>query len=143
MSDRGEPGLSQPPRERPELEPGQLRELKGRDLGIRFAFGAATSAVAAGLTLAFGPRVGGVMLAFPAILAASLTLIADDEGSAQAREDSRGAILGGVALAAFAAVCVWLFGRLPGGVVLLVAAVVWAVVALGLYFLLWGPQRRG
>ena len=37
--------------------------------------------VSGGVSLALGPRVGGILLAFPAILAASLTLIEEQEAA--------------------------------------------------------------
>ena len=72
----------------------KLRELRPRDLLVRFLFGAATSAVAGAVAIVFSPIAGGVFLAFPAILAASLTLIAEEEDRTQAREDARGAAVG-------------------------------------------------
>ncbi|MHB8658142.1 MAG: hypothetical protein ACYC91_09335 [Solirubrobacteraceae bacterium] len=44
---------------RPCFERGQLRQVRPRDLVLRFTAGAATSAVAGALTLAFGARTGG------------------------------------------------------------------------------------
>jgi hypothetical protein len=52
------------------------------------------SAVAGVISAVAGPRAGGVFLAFPAILLASLTLVAKEEGPARARDDARGAIFG-------------------------------------------------
>ena len=92
------------------------------------------------LSLAFGPRAGGLFLAFPAILAASLTLIAKKEDTADAREDARGAVAGAVALACFAAVGAALFGVLAGGAVLALASVVWTLVAVTIYFVAWRPS---
>ena len=123
--------------ERPSLKPRQLRGVRPRDLAIRFAAGALTSVVAGVLTLAFGARVGGVMLAFPAILAASLTLIEEQEDSAEAREDARGAVLGGCALAVFAAIAALAFGKLSIGVVLLLATAGWFACALLGYLIAW------
>lgn len=125
------------PRERIGVQRGALGELRARDLVIRFCFGAITSAVAAGVTLAFGARAGGLLLAFPAILAATVTLIEDDESVSQAREDARGAIVGAVALVAFAAIGAALFGHIGGAIVLVCAALTWCAVAIGLYVLLW------
>lgn len=130
--------------ERPEgaigFEPSRARDARPRDLAVRFAFGAATSIVAAVISLLFGARAGGLFMAFPAILGASLTLIAEDEDREEAREDARGAVVGALALATFAAAGAVLFGVLAGGVVLALAALVWAGVAIGLYMMLW--RRR-
>ncbi len=106
-------------------------------LAYRFLSGAATSVIAGIITLGFGPRVGGIFLAFPAILAASLTLIEEQNDSAEAREDSRGAVLGGLAMVAFAAVGAIAFGHLGGAIVLLLAAAAWLVVAMLGYLIAW------
>ena len=78
-----------------------------------------------------------MFLAFPAILAASLTLIEEEEDSAEAREDARGATMGGLALAAFAAIAALAFGGLAGAIALALAGLGWLVVSLGGYLLLW------
>jgi hypothetical protein len=123
--------------ERPSFSSQQVRQVKPRDLAIRFLAGAVTSVVAGLLTLAFGPRIGGIFLAFPAILAASLTLIEQQDDSAEAREDARGAVMGGCGMAAFAAVGALAFGHLSGALVLVLAAAAWtAVVMLG-YLIAW------
>jgi uncharacterized membrane protein (GlpM family) len=132
-----EPDLFDRLEEPPSLHPGKARQIGVREIGIRFVAGALTSVVAGVLTVAFGARIGGIMLAFPAILAASLTLIAEEEDREDAREDARGSAVGGLALGAFALVGTVLFGHLAGGAVLAAAAVAWLVVALGLYRLLW------
>lgn len=123
--------------ERPSLKLSRVRDVRGRDLGIRFAAGALTSIASGLLSLVLSPRIGGLFLAFPAILAASLTLIEEQEDSAEAREDARGAVLGGTALAVFAAVAALALGHLPGAVALLVAAAAWFAWALAGYLLAW------
>jgi hypothetical protein len=77
------------------------------------------------------------MLAFPAILAASLTLIEEQEDSVEAREDARGAVIGGLALGAFAAVAALTLGRMNGAVALLLATAAWFVTAFTGYFVAW------
>jgi hypothetical protein len=138
-------GIDQAPGERVRLDLSRLHDLEPKELGLRFVFGALTSAVAAVISIAFGPRVGGIMLAFPATLAATFTLIKDKEGADDAREDARGAVAGAVALTAFAGVAAALFGHMPGALVLAIATLVWLLVAVGLYFALWGwgPAFRG
>lgn len=123
--------------ERPQLRLGKIREVRARDLGYRFVAGATTSVLAGVLTLTFGPRVGGVMLAFPAILAASLTLIQEQEDRAHAREDARGAVLGGCALALFAATGALAFGKLSAALVLVIATGAWLAGALIGYLVAW------
>ena len=123
--------------ERPSFSAGKARKVKPHDLAIRFAAGAATSIVSGVLTLVFGPRIGGIFLAFPAILAASLTLIEKQDDSAEAREDARGAVMGGLGMAAFAVVGTLAFGHLPGGWVLVLAAAAWTVTVLLGYLIAW------
>lgn len=123
--------------DRPSFSLRQVREVGFRELAIRFVAGALTSVAAGVVTIAFGPRVGGVLLAFPAILAASLTLIEQKEDSAEAREDARGAVMGGLALGAFAAVAAVALGHLHPAVALVLATVGWFAVALGGYVVAW------
>lgn len=123
--------------ERPSADVQKALKADPRGMAVRFVAGALTSVVAGVLTLVFGPRVGGIFLAFPAILVASLTLIQKEEDRAEAREDARGAIVGGVALTVFALVFTAVIAHGDGGVALAAAAGAWIVVALGLYGLCW------
>jgi hypothetical protein len=123
--------------ERPAFSTKRVRDVKPRDLVYRFAAGAATSIAAGVLTLVFGSRIGGIFLGFPAILGASLTLIEQQNDSAEAREDARGAVMGGVGMAMFAAVGALAFTHLPGGFVLLVAAGAWMATVLLGYLIVW------
>lgn len=132
-----EPTVRDRVEQRPELLLGNIKETSARELIIRFVAGAATSIASGLVTLGFGPRVGGILLGFPAIMAASLTLIAEEEDAAEAREDARGAIVGACALTLFAAVAALTFGHLPGGVVLAISTVVWAATAMLGYVVLW------
>jgi hypothetical protein len=78
-----------------------------------------------------------VVLALPAILLASLTLVAKEEGQNQARDD-RGAALGTVGLVGFALVVTGAATRWLLWATLTTATAVWAVVAL----LAYGIARR-
>jgi hypothetical protein len=132
-----EPGIRDRLDERPTLQPGKISEARPRDLIIRFVAGAVISIVAGAATIPFGARVGGILLAFPAILAASLTLIEEQEDSRDAREDARGAIVGGSALTIFAAVAALTLRHLPGALALLIATSAWLAGALIGYMILW------
>jgi hypothetical protein len=123
--------------ERPAFSPHKVLRVKPRALLVRFVSGALTSIVSGAVSLAFGARVGGVLLAFPAIMAASLTLIEQQEDSAEAREDARGAVVGGCGLTAFAVVAALTLGHLAWGLALVAAAGAWALVALGVYLVAW------
>jgi predicted membrane protein len=124
------------------LRPAKLREVRLHSLAVRFAFGAAVSLLAGLVTVLFGPRAGGVWLAFPAILPAGLTLIERREGRREADRGVRGSVLGAIGMVAFAVtvyVMVPLAGRLAA---LLAALLVWLVVTLGLYLGLRALLRR-
>jgi uncharacterized membrane protein (GlpM family) len=112
---------------------GSLRHLPLSDLLIRFAFGAAISAVAAVIALLAGSEPGGLLLAFPAILPATLTLVEKEEGERQAEDVDVGAILGATALAAFALVVWHYMGNKSALLTLVVATAAWLVGAVLLY----------
>ena len=132
-----EPTVTDRVTEHPAVKTRKIAGVRSRELLYRFAAGALTSVASGVLTLLFGPRVGGIFLAFPAILAASLTLIEKEEDSTDAREDARGAIVGGAALVIFAAVAALTIGHIAGALALAAAAVAWLLVALLGYALLW------
>ncbi len=140
-SEAPEPSIRDRLTERPSLQAGQIREVRPKDLALRFAAGALTSVVAGLVTLAFGAKVGGILLAFPAILAASLTLIEEEDDVAQAREDSHGAVLGGVALIAFAVLATLTLTSVAPALALALATLAWVVVAVGGYFALWWRKQ--
>jgi hypothetical protein len=115
------------------VRPGELKRTSSRDWLIRFGFGAGVSALAGVVSVLAGPRIGGMFLAFPAILMASLTLVAKEDGARQARNDARGAALGTLGLLAFAVVVGVTVTRWPLWAALVAAGAGWTVVALGGY----------
>ncbi|MHB8245971.1 MAG: DUF3147 family protein [Acidimicrobiales bacterium] len=119
-----------------------LRDIPRKDIVVRFAFGAGISAVAGAVAIFLGSRVGGVLLAFPAILPATLTLIEAEESEDAAENDDVGAVLGATALAPFAVVLWLLLNRVPAAVALGVAGATWLVVAVGLYLCLQMIRRK-
>ena len=56
-----------------------LREGNWREYAARFALGGLATVLAGGVAQIFGPEVGGLFLAFPAIFCASATLIEKHE----------------------------------------------------------------
>ena len=120
----------------PSIEAGKLGELRAHDIVIRFGAGAATSLGSALVGVFVSSRAAGVFLAFPAILVAGLTLLESKEGEPPAREFSHGAVLGALALAAFAAVTATLVLDLPAPLALALALLAWVAVALAAYGLL-------
>lgn len=127
-----------------QLRLSALRRTSRREYLLRFALGGATTVVAGFIAAAFGPVVGGLFLAFPAIFPASATLVekhvrerkekAGLPGSRRGKEaaalDAVGAALGSFGLAVFGMV-VWLtIGRLAA-LALVPATTAWIVVAVG------------
>jgi uncharacterized membrane protein (GlpM family) len=119
--------------ERITFERARLRDIDLKALGIRFVFGFCVSVLVGLIGLAAGDRVAGLFLAFPAILPASLTLIAQKDGKFQAQVDAAGASLGALGLAAYGAVSWYLLPRIPPVIAELCALAAWCVVAIGGY----------
>ena len=116
------------------FEWSKIRSAKPKELGIRFAFGALVALLAGILGLLVGPKFGGLFLAFPAILPASLTLIEKKEGLTKAWSDASGGILGAIGMLCFALTAMLLLPWNPLAALLL-ALLIWIVVSTGLYFL--------
>lgn len=135
-----------PDQESSELDLKKISSIRPRDYAVRFAFGASISAIAGILTLAFGPRFGGLFLAFPAILPATLTLLEKKDGLAQAVADVRGAVIGSIGMIGFALVAMTLISRNPA-IGLGAALITWAVVSIVIYVTLrllarWLGERQ-
>ena|SRR5919201_289360 len=111
----------------------RLRSVGLSDLAVRFGFGAAIALVAALVGSLGGATLGGLFLAFPAVLPATLTLIEKKEGTAKAWADASGGVMGAVGLAAFALTALLLLKWNPV-IALLLALVAWTIASLGLYF---------
>jgi Protein of unknown function (DUF3147) len=112
----------------------KLFKAKPTEIAMRFAFGAGIALIAGIAGARFGPKFGGLFLAFPAVLPASLTLIEKKEGTTKAWADASGGVLGAVGLAAFAFTALMVLRTNPV-IALLLAVVAWLLVAGGLYFL--------
>jgi len=126
-----------------QLNPSALRETHWYEYLIRFALGGAVTVIAGVIAARFGPVVGGLFLAFPAIFPASATLIekhvrrrkekAGLSGVRRGREaaalDAAGAALGSLGLAAFAIV-IWLLVERSPAWALVLATVAWLAVAV-------------
>ncbi len=132
-----------------------LRETKWYEYAVRFLFGGLITAIAGVIASLFGPAIGGLFLAFPAIFPASATLLEKhEEEKAQGEHQSAGprravaveaksAALGGVGLIAFAVVVVELIPRYRSWLVLAGATVTWLAVALVLWGLLENSKTHG
>lgn len=114
----------------PRVSPGKLRRIAAWEYVLRFAAGGAITAITGLIAKRWGPAVGGLFLAFPAILPASLTLVKQHDGRPRALEDARGSRVGTIALAGFAACATVTAARWPPVVFLPVATAVWLIVAV-------------
>jgi len=123
------------------VQPGHIKQSKPKDYAIRFLFGGGITVVVGIVGKAFGPVVAGLLLAFPAILPASATLIAKHETEAAAGADAMGAALGAVGLVGFGIVVWQLAERAPGWLTITVAAVLWLVVSVVLWILFASTRR--
>jgi hypothetical protein len=114
---------------------------------VRFVFGGLITAVAGLVAQRFGPVIGGLLLAFPAILPATTTLIEKHEtdkkhehglhgtmrGRAVASVDAAGAAMGSIGLFVFALV-VWRFlSRYTPWLVLTAATFCWLIVSVSIW----------
>ena len=117
----------------PVFKPAGLKKTKAWEYAVRFAFGGLVTMAAGLVADAYGPEIGGLMLAFPAILPASLTLVEHHDGRENAADDARGARLGSLALAMFGGV-VWLFAQAwAPPLVLATATLVWVGASVSLW----------
>jgi hypothetical protein len=123
-----------------DLEPvgfdwSKLSKIHPPELLIRFVFGGGIALVSALAGTLFGPKFGGLFLAFPAVLPATLTLIEKKEGTSKAWADASGGALGAIGLAAFAFTALRLLPANPV-LALLLALLAWCVISAGLYMVL-------
>ncbi len=133
---------------------------------IRFVFGGSVTALAGFIASHYGPAIGGLFLAFPAILPATASLIEKHEvekyedknheqeespsrsprgtkrGRAVAGIDASGAALGSIGLAAFALVVWKTLPKTSTAVVLLAASAAWLATSLILWELRETFARR-
>lgn len=118
-----------------QLNLSKLKQNKWQEYAVRFGFGGAITALAGFIGDRYGPGVGGLFLAFPAILPASITLIQKHEGKQAAWVDVIGATIGSIGLLVFAIV-VWEFApKIEAWQVLLCATIAWFTVSAGLWWL--------
>lgn len=129
------------------IKSSALRQTKPHEYLVRFLFGGAATVLAGVIAQHWGPSVGGLFLAFPAIFPATATLIESHEkqhkaeigsdathrGRVAASIDSAGAALGACGLLGFALV-LWLL--LPGHnpwLIIPAALAVWILIACALW----------
>jgi hypothetical protein len=129
-----------------------LKESRWYEFVGRFALGGLATCLAGLVANAYGPTVGGLFLAFPAVFCASATMIetherrrkreqgmqGDRRGRQAAALDAAGAGWGSAGLFAFALI-LWI-GRnfLPFWLTMLLASAAWA----GLSIFMWQVRKR-
>jgi hypothetical protein len=130
---------------------GSLRETRGHEYIVRFLFGGLCTVIAGLIAKRFGPGIGGLFLAFPAIFPASATMIENHEkrrkaeigvdgttrGRAAASIDASGAVLGCAGLVLFALVVWKTLPQHNAYCVITVAVLSWAVLP----YLLWALRK--
>jgi len=128
---------------RPKLDPNGLQKTKAWEYLVRFVFGGVITALAGLAAKSWGPVIGGLFLAFPAILPASLTLVSQHDGRRRAIDAARGGRLGSLGLMAFAGV-VWMTAtRWPPVAVLVAATIAWMAIDGVLWAIRYGRKEQG
>jgi hypothetical protein len=117
------------------LRLSRIRKTSAKEWAVRFLFGGLITMLTGVITYFSGPVIGGLFLAFPAILPASVTLVKKHSGQQAAGWDAAGAVLGSIGMLAFGAVVWTLAARAPAWVVLAIALAVWLIVSAGLWLL--------
>jgi hypothetical protein len=124
-----------------------LRRTTWSQHAIRFAFGGATTVLAGLIARHWGPVIGGLFLAFPAIFPASATLAERHQREQQMRAgvrpdtrgrqvvalDAAGAAMGTVGLMVFALTVWQALPRVGAACVLVGAAIAWFGVSVAVW----------
>jgi hypothetical protein len=134
------------------IDTSGLGQTKWYQYAVRFLFGGLITAIAGMIAKKFGPAVGGLFLAFPAIFPASATLIEKHEKEKKEKEglhgteggrkaasvDAAGSAMGSLGLLIFA----WLIWRFipqhSAWVVLTSATLAWLSISV----LVWHARKR-
>lgn len=131
------------------IDPTVLKETRWQQILVRFCIGGLITAATGIIAKRFGPAVGGLFLAFPAIFPASATLIEKHEqqeradagvqGILQARHavavDAAGASMGSIGLLFFALFVTKFIGKFSPWLVMLGATGLWAAISVLLWLL--------
>lgn len=135
-----------------QVEPSALLKTRWYEYGVRFVFGGLITVVAGIIAKKYGPEIGGLFLAFPAIFPASATLIEKHEkerkqdagmnGTRRAAQavsaDAAGASIGTIGLSVFGSLVWKTVPNYPVWLVLGGATVAWCASS----FLLWELRKR-
>ena len=139
-----------------KVDPSGLKETNWHEYALRFVAGGIITVVAGVIARKWGPGIGGLFLAFPAIFPASATLIekherqrkqekglhGEERGTDAAAIDALGAAMGSVGLVAFAGACWWLIAKYPAPVALGAATIAWLLVSFSIWIVRQRRRRR-
>jgi hypothetical protein len=131
-----------------KFELSSVRETEWSEYVTRFIFGGTITLLTGVIADRFGPGIGGLFLAFPAIFPASASLIQRHQrqkkeragldgirrGRLAAGIDAAGAAVGCLGLMAFAASAWRLLPRYPLWLVLIIATLAWATLSITAWF---------
>ena len=134
------------------FDPSALAQTKWYQYAVRFLFGGVVTVLAGVIAKKFGPVIGGLFLAFPAIFPASATLIEKHErerkeikglqgmerAAGAVSVDAAGAAMGSVGLAAFALLAWQEIAKHSSWLVLTIATIAWLLVSV----MLWQIRKR-
>jgi Protein of unknown function (DUF3147) len=126
-----------------------LKRTRWYEYALRLFFGGAVTVATGLIAKRYGPVMGGLFLAFPAIFPASATLVEKHETEKKRRKgiidntrgrkaaalDARGAALGSISLGCFAIVVWLLLPHWKASLVLLMALAIWLVASIGFWLL--------
>jgi Protein of unknown function (DUF3147) len=124
-----------------------LKETKWYEYGVRFLIGGGITVFAGVIAKVFGPTIGGLFLAFPAIFPASATLIEKHEkekkekvsvdpgfrGQIVVALDAAGATMGAIGLIVFAALTWQLLPAHETWAVLSGSTIAWFIVSVAIW----------
>jgi hypothetical protein len=127
---------------KPSFDPSELRQAPLRQYVLRFVFGGLISVATGVIAKLWGPSIGGLFLAFPAVLPASLAFVRDEDGRASAVEDARGSRIGAVALLGFALFVAHTAGAWAPAAVLAGATMIWTAISWIGWTVCFGRSRR-
>ena len=135
-----------------KFDMSMLAQGRWQEYALRFVAGGAITAAAGLIAKEFGPGIGGLFLAFPAIFPASATLVEKHErerreeegvqGAERGRQaaslDAAGAAMGSLGLLVFALLVWKLLPVLTAWIVLPLATIVW----LGVSMMVWVLRKK-
>jgi hypothetical protein len=126
-----------------------IKGIKPKEWIVRFLFGGSVCIFAGLMSKWFGPEIGGLFLAFPAIFPAGASLVESHEkqhkakagmdgtlrGRTVAAIDSAGAAIGCIGLAGFALLCWLCLPRLAPLAVFALATLAWLILSVAFWWL--------